>query len=758
MRTHTQTPTRRLTLPIALTVLAVLVLGHSARAAGLPDGRVYEMVTPPENYDANVYVPNADASAAFLPGEGIHTKRPFQASVNGNAVVYVADPVHGGARSGLSYGDDYMATRSPDGGWTQINLQPFGFTDAAYQAFSSDLSVGVLASGGGLYPEFPALPGTDAPGEGYDVLYTRTVNDGSYHPFFTQRPPNRSPREFEAYNIPKSSNDPEELAFAGASADFSRLFFEANDVLIPGAINGGPEENNLYESVNGQMGLVNILPDGSSEANAIFGSPAPEPSPDDPPDFSNVISSDGSRAFWTDLNTNNMYISEDVGTPSEKTLQIDASQAGGPGGGGHFWTASGDGSKVFFTDSETADLTSNTVSGSGVNLYEYEVNPTVGQPGVLQDLTPVAEAGVEGIVGADKNGEYVYFVATGRLSSNETVDHQTATSGADNLYVLHDDENPVFVGSLSPRDYSEAEPFRKAGAGNYFGDWQPGVGHRTAEVTPDGKNLVFMSKASLTGYPNEGIEEVYVYDADDNRLSCVSCNPDGTAPEQNEMTENGLNVGAFLPINWSNTELPRWISSNGGRVFFDSEEPLVPQDTNDRQDVYEWEREGEGSCTQPNGCVYLLSGGVNESASWLEGVSTSGSDVFIATRAKLTPEDQNENFDLYDVRVDGVEAVLPPACTGTGCQGLPAPPPTFATPPSVTFEGVGNFPPPVSAPAVKTKEKTLTRAQKLAKALKACHAKQSKAKRGVCEAQARKRYGASVKSKKASIHGSGGER
>jgi hypothetical protein len=218
------------------------------------------------------------------------------------------------------------------------------------------------------------------------------------------------------------------------------------------------------------------------------------------------------------------------------------------------------------------------------------------------------------------------------------------------------------------------------------------------------------------------------------------------------MDDEGEDVGGFLPISWNNTSSSRWITDNGGRVFFDSSESLVPQDTNERQDVYEWERGGEGSCTQASGCIFLLSGGVSGSASWLEGVSENGNDVFIATRAQLVPEDQNENYDLYDARVDGLEPVAAPACTGTGCQGLPSPPPTFATPSSVTFEGVGNFAPPAPTPTVKTKAKTLTRAQKLAKALKACQAKQNKHKRAACEAQARKRYGPSVKSKKTTAH------
>jgi hypothetical protein len=193
------------------------------------------------------------------------------------------------------------------------------------------------------------------------------------------------------------------------------------------------------------------------------------------------------------------------------------------------------------------------------------------------------------------------------------------------------------------------------------------------------------------------------------------------------------------------------MSEGGDRVFFDSAVPLVPQDTNGKQDVYEWEREGTGSCTAGSGanggCVYLLSGGMSNQDSWFIGAGASGDDAFIVTRAQLVPQDRNEAFDLYDARVGGVEPVGEPACTGTGCQGVPAAAPTFATPPSVTYNGVGNFPPPAPTTHVKTKAKPLSRAQKLAGALKTCRRKPKGHKRAVCEAQARKRYGPLVKRK-----------
>jgi hypothetical protein len=60
----------------------------------------------------------------------------------------------------------------------------------------------------------------------------------------------------------------------------------------------------------------------------------------------------------------------------------------------------------------------------------------------------------------------------------------------------------------------------------------------------------------------------------------------------------------------------------------------------------------------------------------------------------------------------------------------------FEVPPTVTFAGVGNFPAP---PKVNAKPKVITRAQKLAAALKAC-AKKPKKQRASCQKRAHARY------------------
>jgi hypothetical protein len=215
-----------------------------------------------------------------------------------------------------------------------------------------------------------------------------------------------------------------------------------------------------------------------------------------------------------------------------------------------------------------------------------------------------------------------------------------------------------------------------------------------------------MSRNELTGYHNEGLSEVYVYDAGGaGSLSCASCNTSGERIEPGSYANDGY--AALLPQSFNQSRTMNWMFDDGDRVFFDSDEALVPQATNGRINVYEWERDGAGECDLATGCTYLLSGGKSDDNSYLLDASANGDEVFIATRAQLVPEDQNEYFDLYDVRVDGVPPVSAPVCTGTGCQGVPQAPPIFATPASGTFSGLGNFPPPPLSSVVKPKVKTV---------------------------------------------------
>ena len=213
--------------------------------------------------------------------------------------------------------------------------------------------------------------------------------------------------------------------------------------------------------------------------------------------------------------------------------------------------------------------------------------------------------------------------------------------------------------------------------------------------------------------------------------------------------------------------MTRNLSSDGNRVFFQTEEALVSGDTNNQLDVYEWERAREetnpqetaatDSCKrtspsfseQDGGCLYLISTGQSAQPSYFGDASESGDDVFFFTRQSLVSQDEDLNVDVYDARVDGGIAAQnpppPPApCTGeTSCRGVSDPPSALGVPSSATIAGEGNLAPqPEAKPNPKPKQ--LTRAQKLARALKACKRQPRKQRRG-CEARTSRRYGKRAK-------------
>jgi hypothetical protein len=321
-------------------------------------------------------------------------------------------------------------------------------------------------------------------------------------------------------------------------------------------------------------------------------------------------------------------------------------------------------------------------------------------------------------------------------------------------------------------------------------DWiaQNGNLHEiTSRVSPNGRYLAFMSNTSLTGYDNTDAnsgqrdEEVFLYDAQANRLVCASCNPGGTRPvgvlDPSEAASNeGLLVDPLShPLwagRWLAASVPGWTGidaryaayqsrylSNSGRLFFNSAEALVAQDGNGKMDVYQYEPQGVGSCSatsetfnlKTNGCVGLVSSGTSGGESAFLDASESGGDVFFLTLAQLTAQDTDDQFDVYDAHECTKESpclsppAVPPAPCSTSTSCKPGVSPQLAisgTPITATFSGPGN-----TLPAVTSPPSPLTRAQKLAVALKACRSKPKK-RRAACELQARRRYGAKSKAKR----------
>lgn len=621
-------------------------------AAGLPDGRAYELVSPTHKNGGEVLPGAPDiASCGSECKPGLAARRyPVQVAPTGDAVAYQGQPFS--SNEGPVEYDEYVSKRGPSG-WQTLSLSPPLVGDASglrFEAFDLDPDLArtvISATNGGLAPEAPA---------GYRNLFNEVVgNRFAIEPLLRTKPsrPNEGTGEFK-------------MRFAGASADLARVYIEANDALTgaapdaPAAAPGTATEFNLYEWHAGALHLVNVLP-GNTEthAGAEFGSGFELADPvREVANFSSAISEDGSRVFWSAA-SGQVYVRED----GEQTREL-------PDHVGKFLSASSDGARVLLSD--------------GV-LYDLET-------GTSTDLTE-GHGGFEGILGQGEDLNSVYFVDAALLTGVANSHGEFAQAGHHNLYAWRNG-SVKFVAGLLAGDNSER------------GLWHASPVQRAAEASPDGGWLAFNSKAVLTAANTVGAcsfdpnqqkyvgsvpcEEVYLYNADTGALICASCNPNGAHPLGGSFLRTQSGAQGFL-------EQPRYLT-NQGRLYFDSRDALAANDTNNGvEDVYQFEPFGSGSCGSQGGCVSLLSTGRSRFDSNFLASDPSGMNVFFTTRDRLVPIDEDALIDLYDARVGGgleFDYAVPPAeCSGEGCQPSQPAIPAEAGAASTTVEGNGNVKP-----------------------------------------------------------------
>jgi hypothetical protein len=411
-----------------------------------------------------------------------------------------------------------------------------------------------------------------------------------------------------------------------------------------------------------------------------------------------------------------------------------------------FAGASNDGSKAFFTSGQ--QLTDNA-STEG-NLYEYHAGDCGGE-GHLTDVSAGDSSGggprVQGVVATSTDGSHVYFVAKGVLTQKANEQGATAQAGANNLYVFsHEECQPggqvTFVTALPEADNLQ---------------WSANNDESNANVTPDGRFLVFESTGDLT--PDDtsasGATQIFRYDAQTGALVRISVGERGFDDNGNANSQNASIVRAFLGnASAEATRSDPTMSNDGSYVFFTSPVGLTPHALNELQvgfvpgepeyaeNVYEW-HEGQVSLIS-DGRDTTSTGNQEKSVVTLIGSDGSGANVFFTTADALVPQDTDTQIDYYDARIceaadPCVSAPAPSSsCSGEVCHGTPAGQPPVQVGPSATFNGPGNVGP---QPAGKPVVKVLTRAQKLAAALRACHRKAKGKRRSACEKQARARYG-----------------
>jgi hypothetical protein len=703
---------------------------------GLPDGRGYELLTPPDKGSAadmfaapaiNGEYVNKDVGSPSDTGEAflLETQAAFGAFPGALNSDYVFQRAAGGWR--------FTSLASASGGVQSLSASVFDSTDLSRFGLADD--VGSSASEAGLV----ALDLVGPPGGPYETLHADT--------------PITEALEQEALIDLSGATQ-----IAGASPDVSHVVLQGKDRgLCPGAEQQDEGVHALCEWTHGSLTLLNANSEGEpvspcgTELGQGFGAPGAT---------KNAVSNDGERAFFTapdptapgeepgcwrtlfgifNLNAPQLYMHAGndtirVSKPTDPAVTDPCTLpppevfvACHPAA---YVGAAEDGSKVFFVTQSS--LTKDDEGISDQELYEYDATS-----GTLTRISSgeskSAAANVLTVSAISANGGIVYFQAHGKL----TADAPEETEALVGLYrydtITH---HTTYIASL---------PAREVPTGHLH--WFPsteevaphpdGIGFYT---TPDGRYLLFSTSRELTSYstassdprcgtlpdkqgaPSNGhCIEIYRYDAQTGRPPiCISCDPNGEAPVSHaSITRSSLFQRSSAPM--------RAMSDNGAFVFFDTADALVPQDTNNTLDVYEWHE----------GHVSLISSGTDSGPSFFLGSSPAvvggreveGANVFFGTHARLVPQDRDGAGDVYDARIGGGFATPPSgtaACEGDACQSPPAMP-TDATPPSSTFSGPGNLAPPAAkklAPKRCRKGRGLKR-HRCVKAIKRKHRRHS---------------------------------
>jgi hypothetical protein len=681
---------------------------------GLPDGRVYEEVSPPDkngNYVASGGVPVTE-------GDGFAV-----AEAGGDALVFLGSGAMGNASSSML--QPYVARRTPGLGWStssvapaqvgtvsvgggpnglliSSNFQRFAFTSSApYAPARGPVNADAFLSENPFAPATwlvkPSVP---------DTIPAAGENISSVNYFLAGGTPSLSTVYF-IYAGTLTAQDAARAPYIGDG--YTGLYSRTSAETAPWG---------FYEWTNGVLSDAGVLPDGTISpfgampaafaGDSNFHMIGPEGGAGQASDFDNQVSEDGSRVFFVSPDpvvstvsnrgfcesygpctsaAPELYVRETLAGGGKRTVLVSQSQlpghVGEPAPTGPVSVAgalvssqkvqdnqsdayaSADGSRVFFASPDR--LTSQAPENTEVKKYEFDVESET-----LTYLPGVAGS----IVAAARDGSDFLFV------NGSKVELWRDTGGGGQVSEVA--QLPAPAETRAPYGF---------GAINF-----------EARASSDGSAFVFDTNAPIAGGFNNGggYGEVYRYDVAANELVCVSCAPLGVEPTGN------ANI-SYDDAGGSNDKPraeddSRVISADGSRVFFDTPTPLVAQAINGKRDVYEWEA----------GKVYLISSGTSDEESFYLDNSESGNDVFFNTTAGLVPGDADDAYDAYDARVPRPGDNPPPTavpCQGDVCQGPPSVPQLLGAPPSASFDGLGNVTPsePPRSTTSKSKKRSKTK-------------------------------------------------
>jgi hypothetical protein len=706
-------------------------------AFAVPEGRHYEMVSPP--YKGGYSVQRIEAVAP-----------------DGESVAFISKGAFAGAPSSDPF-NEYVARRGASGWSTAPMMAPAALVpNPELRDVSSTLGTALAFGKTGGPNEVATFWGTE---EAF-LLHS------------TDSPDTEANWEVGGKVIETLGKEDFVATYEGGSADFCHLFFRggggAGQSFAPEA--SGMAAEGVYELDRGcggepvsvrLLGLNNegkpVVP--SCQAELGFGT-GPFAGPGVASTF-NAISQGGGEVFFTTTlpqgsgcgqvhqlfvrlgGERTLEVSKPLGEECRKGAPEEVPCEGAPGRAtAHFVGASRDGSRVLFTT--TAPLTGGKEAGE--NLYmasigcpsaEGEACVVAGEAAnttvtslvqVSHDPNLGGAAGVQGVVRVAPDGSRVYFVATGDLLSGaeratlQSEGRPVPQLGADNLYVYERDArfpewHTSFIADLCSgfESSGSASDLRCPSTGSDSELWGHIQNSEAQTAGVDGRFLVFSTSAQLVPSDTDQAQDVYRYDAETGALERVSVGEGGHDANGNR------NYGATIQAGHGGTTYTtvrdqyemdnRAVSEDGSRIVFTTVEPLSEDAINHLENAYEWHKQPGWS----EGRVSLISTGSATEAVSDVMISPEGNDVFFATSQGLVPQDTDGANDIYDARLGGGFPSAPAKeeeCSGDACQGPLTNPAPLLVPGSVSQAPGQNFAAPAPATTVKPKAKATPKCKK----------------------------------------------
>lgn len=755
----------------AIGVVAVSLAGTPAGAAayaaigpepepgspGLPDGRVYEEVSPS----------NKSGNEAAQPVDGVAPVM-FAAPDGGDSVLYNTSGPIGDSATGVQ---DWAVAKRAGTTWQSSGVLPRALgeqsratTNPNALAFSSDLSAAIFE-----VPESGGIPATYVPnelsfanghaGEGAPAIFVHSLGTGETKwlgwPMIADPLPDPASTANNFSILAKGGS------IAGASPQLNTIYFNfwgtlsleddhpntsLGDVSRAQVLRGETSNPNadpagdsgFYEWHEGTVRSAGNLPNGTLDPYGAISAATPYESKGFTGDsLDNQVSETGERAFFlspapesgsgrpselylhetaqgiqrTVLVSRDALLPSTNGEPAPAPTTPLLIEAQDPLSSRSYMYAAPDGSRVFFVSTDT--LTAGAPTNNEGKVYEFNIETET--LSYLPGLAPSTVAG-----GAPSRAQIVASSPDGaKLLFEKLVAYGPQTQRPIELDLWADGHvTPIASLNGSVEDYV------------YF-----------AQITSDGKAFVFQTSDPLPGFNDGGhkvngelqpTSDVYSYSVGTDTLDCLSCPPRGIAPTGNAELSHAVpttQIGGSVMNGMAFRDDA--VSAEGDQVFFDAPGQLVPQAANGLRNVYEWE----------NGRLFLISTGTSGQASYFGDSNSDGTNVFFATSQGLVPGDTDEGYDVYDASPPEPEHSTTTGaapCQGEVCHGPPVRAPILGPPASASFSGLGN--PSFSVATRSAKPKPASPAQKLAKALIACHKEKRRKKRLSCDKQAHRRY------------------